>query len=51
MARREAVSLLALILRLAGRAEEAAEVEAQRIDGPQDAATRLVLGWHAAAQR
>lgn len=51
VARREAVSLLALILRLAGRAEEAAEVEAQRIDGPQDAATRLVLGWHAAAQR
>lgn len=51
VARREAASLLALILRLAGRAEEAAEVEAQVLDGPRDAATRLVLGWHAAARR
>lgn len=51
VARREAASLLALILRLAGRTDEASEVEAQVLDGPRDAATRLVLGWHAAAQR
>lgn len=51
VARREAASLLALILRLAGRAEEASEVEAQVLDGPHDAATRLVLGWHAAVRR